>query len=121
MNILEQKVDLNVGEEGTFISDSLQVGNDGKAMFTACPQGGNVSYDIYMQVNIASTGPDGPFEEQWAYLRSSTIFERKAGVIDNLIPGTFVRMYITNIVFYSPPGANSIHLTLRTEALSGSA
>ncbi len=121
MNILTQKVDLPTVEEGTFISDSLQVGNDGKAMFTACPQGGKVNYDIYMQVNIAATGPDGPFEDQWAYLRSSTIFERKAGVIDNLIPGTFVRMYLTNIFFYSPPGANSIHLTLRTEALSGSA
>ncbi len=126
MNIVEKIVDMNAFvDEGPFISDPLRVGNDGKAMFTACPKGGDVSYGIMMQVNIAATGPDGPFEDQWAYVPyviadHEEVHWPTSGVYSDLIPGAFVRVVIYSADLASPQDSVSLRLTLRTEALSGS-
>ncbi len=126
MNILEQKVDLNAIDEfgASFNSDPLQVGNDGKAMFTAYPlSGGDVNYSTYMQANISPTGPDGPFEEKWVTLPGNTFNggHKASGVYRDLIPGIFVRVVVGGVFLYTPEESKSVQLTLRTEALSGSA
>ncbi len=123
MNIVEHIVDMNeVTESGEFISDPLQVGNDGKAMFTAYPSDHTVGYGLIMQGNIAATGPDGPFQDQWGNLPDPPAAENvnwpTSGIYINLLPGVFVRVHIFSIKFNSPLG--SLRLALRTEALSGS-
>ncbi len=125
MAILENLVDLTeiTAPNDSFISDPLQVGDDGRAMFTACPQGRAVRYDIYMQVNIASTGPDGPFEEQWTYLPyllavNENVY-RTSNVYHDIIPGAFVRMVVKLAYLDSSQEPGSLRLTLRTEAFSG--
>ncbi len=122
MNIIEHIVDVNE-VRGGFNSDPLQVGNDGIAMFTVSPQGRPVRYGLVMQVNIASTGPDGPFEEKWANLvppvAEAAIRPIASGIYVNLLPGVFVRAHIYATGSNSLPGL--VHLALRTEELSGSA
>ncbi len=128
MAILENLVDITEITEpkNSFFSDSLRVGHGGRALFTACPQGRAVRYNIYMQVNIAATGPDGPVEDQWAFLPytraiNESVNWETSNVYHDLIPGTFVRMVVYLASLDSSQDPSLLRLTLRTEALSGSA
>ncbi len=127
MNIVNQLVNVRNLEPGDglpFVSETLRVGNDGKVMFTACPFEGDVSFGILMQVNIAAPGPDGPFEDQWAYVPyviadHEDVYWPTSGYYSGLIPGVFVRLVIYSVDIGSLEGPVSLRLSLRTEALSG--
>ncbi len=127
MNIVNQLVNarnLDADDGLPFVSETLRVGNDGKAMFTACPFEGEVSFNVRMQVNIAAPGPDGPFEDQWAYMPygfadHEDVYWPTSGYHSGLIPGVFVRLVIDSVNVGPLDGPASLRLSLRTAALSG--
>ncbi len=128
MAILDNLVDLTeiTTPNDSFVSDSLRVGHGGRAMFTAHPPEYKYKYNIYMQVNISPTRPDGPWANLPYFSQHENVYWATSGVYNDLIPGTFVRMVVSltdNVSTQdteSTPDSVWLRLILHTEALSGS-